>query len=147
MIWKLRTTLAMLGMVCCALTSIPNHAKAQTTEALAAADRLIAVQDVDAMMQDMASKVAASLPGASDVQKRAFVVEMNAPAFMSRYKGLLRIAMARNMTVDELNAMSEFYSRPVAKSAMTKMGTLMADVMPFIQSEIPAMVARVMKTP
>lgn len=143
----IRTTLALLGMVCCVLISVTNLATAQTAEALAAADRLIAVQDVDAMMQDMASKVAASLPGASDAQKRAFVAEMNAPAFMSRYKGNLRIAMARNMTVEELNAMTEFYSRPVAKSAITKMGTLMADVMPFIQSEIPGMVARVMKTP
>ena len=46
-----------------------------------------------------------------------------------------------------LNALSDFYSKPVAASAMKKMGATTADLMTFIQAEIPAMVTRIMKTP
>ena len=124
-----------------------GQAAAQTADALAAADRLIAVQDVDATMRDMATKIAATLPGASEPQQRAFVSEMNAAPFLGRYKSFLRISMAQNMSVEEMNAMSDFYSKPIAKSAMQKMGSVMAGILPFIQNEIPGIVARVMKTP
>ena len=124
-----------------------GQAAGQTADALAAADRLIAVQDIDATMREMATKIAVTLPGASEPQQRAFVTEMNAAPFLGRYKSFLRISMAQNMSVEEMNAMTDFYSKPVAKSAMQKMGSTMAGIMPFIQTEIPGIVARVMKAP
>jgi hypothetical protein len=126
---------------------LPQQAAAQTAETLAAADRLIAVQDLDAAMADMASKLAVTIPGASEAQKRAFVVEMTAPAFLQRYKERTRSAFAKNLTAGELNALSDFYSKPIAKSAMQKMGATTAELMPFIQAEIPAIIARVSNTP
>ena len=51
------------------------------------------------------------------------------------------------MSVEEMTALSDFYSKPIAKSALLKMGSMMSDIMPFIQTEIPGIVARVMKTP
>jgi hypothetical protein len=144
----LRSRRRLIGAVAIALSlSLPGHAVAQTTQALAAADRLIAVQNVNELMKDMAGKVAATLPGATETQKQAFVAEMTNPAFLTRYKGQMRVTLAKHLTVEELDALSDFYSKPIAVSAMKKMGTTTAEVMTFIQAEIPAMVARIMKTP
>jgi hypothetical protein len=138
----------LIGAVAIALSlSMPGYAVAQTAQGLAAADRLIAVQNLGEMMKDMAANVSTRLVGASDVQKQAFVAEMTDPAFLARYKSQVRAAFARHLTVEELDALSDFYSKPVAASAMKKMGATTAELMTFIQAEIPAMVARIMKTP
>lgn len=129
------------------LCLLPQLAAGQTAEALAAADRLIQVQDVVATMNDMATTIAATLPAATDGQKRAFISEMTAPQLLDRYKGVMRSSLAKHMTVEELNALSDFYSKPIAKSAMRKMGATTAELMPFIQGEIPAIIARVSKAP
>jgi len=111
----------LIGAVAIALSlSLPGHAIAQTTQALAAADRLIAVQRLDEMMKDMAVNVAGKLPGATETQKQAFVAEMTNPAFIARYKAQVRTAFARNLTVEEMDALSDFYSKPIAGSAMKK---------------------------
>ena len=138
----------LLGAVAIALSlSLPGHAVAQTAQGLAAADRLIAVQNLDELMKDMAGKVAATLPGATEPQKQAFIAEMTDPAFLARYKSQMRVAFARHLTVEEMDALSDFYSKPIAVSAMKKMGTTTAELMTFIQAEVPAMIARIMKTP
>jgi len=143
-----RSRRRLIGAVAIALSlSLPGYAIAQTAQGLAAADRLIAVQNLDEMMKDMAANVSTKLVGASDVQKQAFVAEMTDPAFLARYKSQVRVAFARHLTVEELNALSDFYSKPVAASAMKKMGATTAELMTFIQGEIPAMVGRIMKTP
>jgi hypothetical protein len=126
---------------------LPGYAAAQTAEALAAADRLIAVQNMDAMMKDMATNVATKLTGATDAQKQAFIAELTDPAFLARYKAQARVTLATHLTVEELNALSDFYSKPIAVSAMQKMGATTAELMGFLQAEIPPMVARIMKTP
>ncbi len=121
-------------------------AVAQTADALAAADRLIAVQKPTEVMKDMAANVAARIPNATDQQKQAFIAEMTDPGFMARYQEQMRTVMARHLTVEEMNALAEFYSKPVAQSAMKKMGATTAEMMTFLQGEIPAMVGRIMKT-
>ena len=136
---------AAMALAVCLLASGP--AVAQTGEALAAADRLIAVQKPIELMKEMAANVATKLPGASDAQKQAFIAEMTNPEFMARYQEQMRIVMAKHLTVEEMNALAEFYSKPVAQSAMKKMGATTAELMGFLQSEIPAMVGRIMKNP
>jgi hypothetical protein len=143
-----RSRRRLIGTVVIALSlSLPGHAVAQTAQALAAADRLIAVQKLGEMMKDMAANVATKLPGATEAQKQAFVAEMTDPAFLTRYQSQVRVAFARHLTVEEMDALSDFYSKPIAVSAMKKMGATTAELMTFIQGEIPAMVARIMKTP
>ena len=127
--------------------SLPRLAAAQSADALAAADRLITVQNLDATMMDMAVNVSAQLPGATEGQKKSFIAEMTSKDFMTRYKGFVRVAFAKHLSVEEMNALSDFYAKPIAASAMKKMGVTMAEVMPFIQTEIPGIVARVMKAP
>ena len=142
-----RSRRRLIGAVLALSLSLPGYAAAQTAQALAAADRLIAVQNLDEMMKDMAGNVAIKLAGASDAQKQAFVAEMTNPTFLARYKSQVRVAFARHLSIEELNALSDFYSKPVAASAMKKMGATTAELMTFIQAEIPAMVTRIMKTP
>jgi hypothetical protein len=136
---------AAMTLALCVLTS--GHAVAQTAEALAAADRLIAVQKPTELMKDMAANVAAKIPEATEQQRQAFIAEMTNPGFMARYQDQMRIVMAKHLTVEEMNALAEFYSKPVAQSAMKKMGATTAELMGFLQTEIPAMVARIMKNP
>jgi hypothetical protein len=141
----------LIGAATLALWLVASgHAVAQTPQTpqtLAAADRLIAVQKPAELMKDMAANLVTKLPGATEAQKQAFVAEMTAPAFMDRYQAQMRVAFAKHLTVEEMDALADFYSRPVAQSAMKKMGATTAELMTFIQSEIPAMIARIMKTP
>jgi hypothetical protein len=138
----------LIGVVAIAISLwLPVHAVAQTPEGLAAADRLIVVQNLEAVMKDMATSMMTNVTGATETQKQALIAEMTAPAFLDRYKAQMRVAFAKHMTVDELNALSEFYSRPIAAAAMKKLGATTADVMPFLQAEMPAMVERVLKIP
>jgi uncharacterized protein len=115
---------------------------APSKEALEAADKLMAAQDMDAMMKDMTSNMSAQLP---PQLRDSFVNEMNEPAFLGRMKAQMRMAMAKHMTIEELNAMAEFYARPIAKSAMKKIGVYMAEVMPFMQTEMMTMAQRLMQ--
>ena len=138
----------LAGAVTLALWMLASgQAVAQTPQSLAAADHLIAVQNPDALMKDMATNVAGRIPNFSEAQKQAFVAEMTNPAFMTRYKDQMRVTFAKHLTVEELNALAEFYSKPVAQSAMKKMGATTAELMTFVQGEIPAMIARISKTP
>jgi hypothetical protein len=124
-----------------------GHALAQTPETLAAADRLIAVQKPAEMIKDTAAGIAARLQGATDRQKQEFIREMTDPDFLARYQAEMRVALSKHLTVEEMDALSDFYSKPIAISAMKKMGAATVELMTFIQSEIPAMVARIMKAP
>ena len=123
-----------------------GHAVAQTPETMAA-DRLIAVQKPAELMKETAANIAARLSGASETQKQAFIAEMTEPGFMARYQSEMRVAFAKHLTVEEMDALAEFYSKPVAQSAMRKMGATTAELMTFIQREIPTMVDRIMKKP
>jgi hypothetical protein len=124
---------------------LPSHAVAQTAQGLAAADRLIAVQNTDALMKDMATNLAPTIPGTTEAQRQAFIAELTAPAFLERYKARLRVSLAKHLTVEELNALSDFYSQPIAVSALKKMGATTGETNTFIQAKIPAMAARIMK--
>jgi hypothetical protein len=138
----------LIGAMALALLVLASgHAVAQTPEALAAADRLIAVQKPVEMIKDTAAGIAARLPGATEKQKQEFIKEMTDPDFLARYQAEMRIALSKHLTVEEMDALSDFYSKPIAISAMKKMGAATVELMTFIQNEMPAMVARIMRAP
>jgi hypothetical protein len=99
----------------------------------AAAERYLSVAPMDSMMKETIEKTAENLP----VGQREEFVE-----FMTKY---IRInvlersaisSMVRHFTVQELNALADFYGSPEGRSAMKKFGVYMADVMPVIQQEM-----------
>jgi hypothetical protein len=124
---------AVLGAFFTLLAAVPavSAALAQdNAERLAAADRLIAVQQPEQMLQDMAKSVASNLP---EPMRDSYISAMTEEAFVEGLSERMRDAMARHFTVAELDALAEFYARPVAKSVMRKMGAYTADVMPWVQ--------------
>jgi len=124
---------AVLGAFFMLLAAAPavSPALAQDdAERLAAADRLIAVQQPEQMLQDMAKSVASNLP---EPMRDSYISAMTEDSFVEGLSERMRDAMARHFTVAELDALAEFYARPVARSAMRKMGAYTADVMPWVQ--------------
>ena len=107
----------------------------------------MAAQKVDEVMKDMATNLATTIPNTSEKQRQAFIAELTNPDFMTRYKSQMRVAFAKHLTVEEMDALSDFYSKPLAMSALKKMGVTTTELMTFIQSELPAMIARITKTP
>ena len=123
-------------VLCAPMVLSGGLAHAQSADTLAAADRLLAVQDLKSVTTDMARKISASLPAE---QQQAYIAGMTDPAFLVKLNEAARQSMAKHFSVEELNALADFYAKPVAKSAMAKMGDYMTDLMPFIQAHIMTM--------
>ena len=69
-------------------------------------------------------------------ERVAFKEAMNTKLDIDALNKLMLDAMVKTFTADELKALADFYSSPVAQSAMSKFGAYMADVMPAIQAEM-----------
>lgn len=54
-------------------------------------------------------------------------------------------SMAKSFTVEEIEMLTEFYSKPEGKSVMQKMPEYMADVMPYIQQSVSQALMEVQK--
>lgn len=117
--------------------SVVGTATAQTAtpdgEAVKAAERLLRVQSPAALLDDMTTKLAPTLP---PDQRDGFVTRMRDPALLEALIKYMREAMIRNLTADEMNAMADFYSTPAGRSAMAKFGSDMADLQPRLMQEI-----------
>ena len=68
--------------------------------------------------------------------REGFVNQMRMVVRADLLEEATRASLIRHFTVDELNAMAEFYSSPHGASAMRKFGAYMADVMPAVQEEV-----------
>jgi hypothetical protein len=97
--------------------------------------RYLKAMSPEEMMADMSNKVAATLP---PEQREVFITMMTKHLDMARLTAAMRQGMVKSFSADELQALADFYSSPVAKSAVAKMGTYMAEVMPIVITEIQA---------
>jgi len=85
------------------------------------------------MFQDVAEQVAKTMPADQrDEFKTLLLKHLDIDALTK----VMKQAMIKNFTADELKALADFYGSPIGKSAMKKFGTYMADVMPAIQAEM-----------
>ena len=55
---------------------------------------------------------------------------------------IMKEAMIKNYTADELKALADFYGSPAGRSATKKQGSYMVDVMPRIQEEVVKAVSK-----
>ncbi len=55
-------------------------------------------------------------------------------------------AMTATFTVEEIEALTQFYSTPEGRSVMEKMSTYMAEVQPVIMKEVRRSMKQVMQT-
>jgi hypothetical protein len=91
------------------------------------------------LMADMTNKLATTLP---EERREGFIKMMTKHLDMARVTSAIRDGMVKSFTADELKALADFYTQPVAKSAMAKMGTYMAEVMPVVMKEIQVAAAK-----
>src|SRR5207253_4059924 len=97
------------------------------------AERYLQVSPSKALFEDMADKMAATLPADQREQfKKVMATQLDIAALTKA----MTDAMVKDFTTDELKALADFYGSPVGKSAMQKFGTYMADIMPVMQAEI-----------
>jgi len=97
------------------------------------AERYLKVTTPKEMMDDMTEKVSSNLPLESrELYKNMMTKHLDIEFLTS----LMKNAMIKHFTADELKALADFYGSPIGKSAMKKFGAYMADIMPHIQTEI-----------
>jgi hypothetical protein len=103
-------------------------------------DRYLQAVPPKAVFDDMMSKMFKGLPAD---QREAFMGELNGSFNFQALTNIMRGAMLKTFTADELGALADFYGSPIGKSAMSKMGdymgVLMADLMPLMNAEMAKM--------
>jgi len=97
------------------------------------AERYLQVSPPKALFEDMADKMAETVPAD---QREQFKKVMTTQVDIAALSKAMVDAMVKNFTTDELKALADFYGSPVGKSAMQKFGAYMADIMPVVQAEI-----------
>jgi hypothetical protein len=103
------------------------------------ADRYLKTTPPEELMADMSKKIATTLP---EPQREGFVRMMTKHLDMGRVTAAMRDGMVKSFSADELKALADFYNSPVGKSAMGKMGTYTAEVMPVVMREIQTAAAK-----
>lgn len=105
-----------------------------TAEARAkAAERYLKSVPMKGMMKNMIEGMSRSVP--TDKRKE-FISKMNKMINITELEKIARSAMIKTFTADELNALADFYGSKLGKSATSKLGNYMAEVMPAIQQQM-----------
>ena len=116
------------------LFSVQNIFADDTKETrIQAAERYLAAVPISQLLEDTFREMSKSLPEAI---REGFIAQMRIVVRADILEAATRASLVRHFTVDELNAMTEFYSSPHGASAMRKFGAYMADVMPAVQEEM-----------
>jgi hypothetical protein len=130
------------------LFATASVASAQGTDSDTEANRreavkeYLEVQPVEKMMRDVVEKMSAGMPGESKELTQAMMDEL-------RYDTLRTAmidAMANTFTVEEIEALTQFYSTPEGRSVMEKMSSYMAKLQPVIMKEVQRSMKQVMET-
>jgi len=128
--------LAILGMVL--FVTVPSFVNAGNLpdsygNRLAAAERYLQVASMKDMMRDAITETAKNLP---QKVRKSYVILMSKRVHVNVLERAALASMVNHFTVDELNALADFYGSKEGRSAMKKFGAYMADVMPVIQQEM-----------
>jgi uncharacterized protein len=121
------------GAAPAALEDTPENRNAQI-------DRYLQAMPPETLLEDIVSKMSARMP---DEQRGRFIDSMKKQFDTVKLRTVMHDGMAKHFTADEVRALADFYGSALGKSAMAKFGNYMADVMPAIQAEILAAVAKV----
>jgi hypothetical protein len=100
---------------------------------LAQAERYLAASSPKTMFVEMAKKMAANMP---EDQRGPFVDLFVSKVDMEALTKAMTDSMVKHFSAEELKALADFYGSPVGKSAMSKFGDYMADLMPTLQQEM-----------
>ena len=112
----------------------PNLASAQDSigNRMAAAERYAAVADIEKLLNDSILKIAQNFPAN---QREDAIAKMRREIDVQWARNLAINAMVQVFTVEELNAMADFYGSPVGRSIVQK-------TQPYIAAFMPALTQR-----
>ena len=97
------------------------------------AQRYLQASPPRALFEDMADKMTANMPPSErESFKRNFTSALDIDALTKA----MTDAIVKHFTAGEIAALADFYGSPVGKSAMSKFGAYMADLMPALQAEM-----------
>ena len=100
---------------------------------LAAANRYLSVVPMSKMLDDSFTELAKQQPAE---QRAQYISFMHATVRADALERIAREAMVKVFTVDELNALADFYGSSHGASAMKKFGPYMGIIMPAVQQEV-----------
>jgi len=124
--------LVLLVLTVCAWSPVFSAADTLETRRKEA-ERYLQVSPPKALFEDMADKMAPTLPAD---QREQFKKLMTTQVDVAALSKAMADALVKNFTTDELKALADFYGSPIGKSAMQKFGAYMADIMPVVQAEM-----------
>ena len=89
-------------------------------------DRYLRAVPMANLMDDTYAQIAKQIP---EDKRAQFLADMHSLIKIERLEQLARSARINTFTVEELNALADFYSSPNGASAMAKYGTYMGEIM------------------
>ena len=109
-------------------------------------ERYLRAVPPQAVFEDIMSKMFKGLPAD---QREMFTGDMNKVFDFQALTNIMRTAMLKTFTADELAALADFEGSPVGKSVMSKMGDymaiFMAEFMPLMNAEMEKITAEAEK--
>jgi hypothetical protein len=97
------------------------------------AERYLDAFPASEMFSDVAGNMAKAIPAE---KRRAFLDAMKENLDTDALSDVMKEALVKSLTSEELRSLADLYSSPTGKSAMRKMNLCMADLAPVIQAEI-----------
>lgn len=123
----------LLAFLIMAVFSTTTYAQDTSGNRLEAAYRYVKTSDVQKMMNEMTEQIALNLP---ENKREAFIQYMTESLDLQMIESMMVTSMVQHFTVNELNALADFYGSPEGVSIMKKMPAYMATVMPMLQSKV-----------
>ena len=110
---------------------------------MAEAQRYASVSSLRDLLDDLAENMAAAMPNREAKELKALFTEHMDVDSLER---AMLDSMVRHFTAAELGALADFYGSPEGRSAMSKFGKYLADVMPAVNSEVEKALQRAANT-
>lgn len=99
----------------------------------AQAERYLEVNSAREIFQDIAARTQNALP---ESERESFLNMLTKHLDLEVLNDTMSQSLIKHFTAKEIAVLADFYSQPEAKSAMSKMGIYMADIMPIVQMEM-----------
>jgi hypothetical protein len=122
------------GAIAQTIEDTPENRAAQAT-------RYLEASPISDMIDDMLDNMARTMPDYDIAELRRWFTEYFP---VEELETFTHENLVKHFTAEELSALADFYGSPVGKSAMSKFGAYMADVMPFIQEKMMLMMQEAM---
>jgi hypothetical protein len=111
----------------------PAHAQSDDAAKQAAVERYQHAAPMKDVMEKMYEQFAKKVPSEKQAQ---YIADMRSVINIDRLEQISKDGMVKTMSLEELNALADFYTSPHGASAMAKMGAFMSEVMPLLMQEV-----------